>query len=369
MIVDKYIRYYYNVHGGFDKTMKFYDIIEGRANYEGMPVNSYLYSRLGYTHTLALPADKLAKLRQLAAKGDYNYLSEILGINSVDEINKMLDSVDAIPSYIKKISQGYEVLDSIASAVANYMKTVTGISFNNVTLAKFALMLRHYADEKDLNALLSSKALNDMVDLAMPKFVVKSGCRPYVTGGVCFVPKRLYNKDYKYITMAIKRYLARPLYLNSSESEFCKNACLNINDLYEKDNLAYLKIIDIANANELTVKELVNSLGYRMVDIEKQIDEDKIIYYLNNSEEVTVYTMQSRLYRHYLSLTFYQFKELYEKDILRFFDWNENNELTLQNEEQILIFNQIASADKDNNSELVENMKHRQLELLNTFGG
>lgn len=370
MIVDKYIRYYYNIHGNFDKTMRYYDIIEKRAKFEGMSTDAYLYSRLGYSHSVDLPANAIAKIRYTAARKDVAKLYDTFNISTKKELNTILETIGAMPDYIRKTKKENQVLDDVASCIANYMRNVTHVKLTSgVSLAQYILMLRHVTDNEELQTLTESPAFMQLVKLAMPKLAIRRDCSPYVTGGTCFVPYKLSTKDLKYISIAIRKYLIRPMYLSKSELMFCNNAALNIMELYEIDPYSYLKLIDIANAQDITVNELVNSLGYRIPNIDKQLEEDKIFYYLSGKDTVKVFNMNSLKLNNFIELKFAEFRELYEKDVLRFLDWDDEGNVVVLNEQQARIFNNAMSISVDTNENLVNSINTKQLELINSFGG
>lgn len=368
MIIDKYIRYYYNVHGKFDNKMRFYEDICRRASMNNMDVEDYLYSRLGYRHSRECPASYTASLRENASKRNYKNLEEALGTENKDEINEILDTLDARPSYMKKVSQKNIVLDKIARAIANYLKTVTNIKTpEGITLAQQLQMITLLRNDDKIEDYIKGKDFRESIKLAMPVFSIRKDIEPMVTGGVCFVPNKLSSTEKNYINMAIRQHLIHPLYLNKLEETFAYNKGLEINELFENNPNVYLKLIDIANAQDITVKELLNNLGLNVINLDKQLDEYGVLFYLDSKNTVKVYTDKSRKPSDNVILEFFEFKTLYEQAHLNTLDWEDSEPYIVIGKRIPLkdVLSKLKTDSKIYSAELDE----KRLKSMNVFGG
>ncbi|WP_304427875.1 hypothetical protein [uncultured Clostridium sp.] len=368
MIIDKYIRYYYNIHGKFDNKMRFYEDICRRAKENNMEVDDYLYSRLGYRHSRECPASYTAFLRENASKRNYNNLSEALGTENKDEINEILDTLEARPSYMKKITQKNIILDKIARAIANYLKTVTSIrNAEGITLSQQLQMVTLLRNDEKIEDFIKSDEFKESIKLAMPVFSIRKGIEPMVTGKVCFIPSKLSAVEKNYIDMAIRQHLIHPLYLNKMEETFAYNNGININELFEINPNVYLKLLDIANAQDITVKELLNNLGLNMIDLERQLDDYGLLFYLNSRNSVKVYTDKSIKPSDNVILQFYEFKTLYEKAYLNTLEWEDGVPYIIV--EKRVTLEKVLSTFKVDNKIYSEKLKEKTLNSMNVFGG
>lgn len=368
MIIDKYIRYYYNTHGNFSEDMRFYDDICRRAAENNMEVKDYLYSRLGYNHSYDCTASSTAYIRTLASQREYNRLYSAFNVEERDELNSILETLGAKPDYLLKISKQNATLDKIAKAIANYMRTVTDLkSDTGVSLAQQIQMITYLKNDEQIEQYVKSNAFREFIKAAMPKFSIRKGIEPYVTAGICFVPDRLTAKEKNYINMTVRQHLIHPLYLNKMEENFVYTKGLNIDELFETDTNAYLKLLDIANAQEITVKEVLNNVGLKIINLDKQLDEHGILFYLDSASTVKVYTKNSKKPSDNIVLEFFEFKTLYEKDYIRLINWD-TGVPCINIGETIPVKNLLQNMSV-NNRMYAENIHAKQLNQMNVFGG
>lgn len=317
------IRNYYEVHGSFMNIKT-----DMKSTIDGV-TEEELYSAIGFAPYNGFSGKEVYMIRKLFLQGNVNEALSRSGCKDRDSLNQFL-----IQSYNNYMEDDSRMISNYAEIIGSYLLyTVLPFLEENVNTEKAAIEFRNVLDtiledklttafkrEKEGNyeSLLpfkgnQKKVLDQFLKSYMPKIKVSKGIEPKIVNGTLYIPRALKSSELteiKGLVSAALVFQTACVPANAMWELYLVGMGGNFTDLpdsndFRKTNL-YCVFSDLALMKGITIKELLEACGLKLVEYWKQYRDTKTIYlgkrkdaghlyngedkvYVNNGEAVAIY--------------------------------------------------------------------------------
>lgn len=163
-----------------------------------------------------------------------------------------------------------------------------------------------------------------LMEELMPKFKYKEGCKPAVMLGTLYHNTKLSKKDINIIkSQAIKAMVFNTFDIAEIYRITLKSTIKdNITDIADLNPDLYRKVLDTALYLGLTVEELFNKCGLRVVNYVEQYKKFNVAYKLTGNKYIRLYVKDAEL-----GIPLGHFSILFNNDLLGYLDTDESNRI------------------------------------------
>lgn len=326
LIVKECLKHYFFEKGSLDglEDTRHYKPNMELAKKMNKDIHEFLFIQLGYGGHEFLTAYQLYSLRSAYTSGDMEYVRNVLNMESDEEIIKSLTST-GLKTPMKLIGGRKFKYPDLVKLLSEYFKTsqdlrVTGdggISYGFLDYLNYVISS---VEPIKLDSYIHKKDFKQIVDGLFPEIVYNDSIdKPIIEMRKLYVPFSISKKDIAQLHLDV----IDNIIFNGSKLDL--EDFLELKHLYNnyllllsiKRNKNLNCILEMANALNLTVKELLESCNFNYIDILKQIDDMHCaVVGVEGGVKIYPYTLEENENR-YITCNVEDLAYLYAHDLLK----------------------------------------------------
>lgn len=308
-MIQRLVKGYYEMHGNFDNIM--YSKISRILIDKNVSEND-LYKYIGFEDVKGHTAKDIHNIRKSILQNE---------IKDEKELNSKLEILKEANQAISE-----DLLNQNETRKDKYIKILNKYLMADVNLIRGGKDFRELLNElislnqTDLSKTLNLTSFREYYDSLLPAWKYVKDCEPCIQLGTFYTSEKLTEKEQNLI---IQTSLKDVIFGSSSIPEsyaLSLRKSLTKPITFSSQDL-YMKVIDLALASNLTIKDLMINCNINYIDVLEQWSNYRCLYYIEKNDTKSLYLVAYNS-KDDITKTVYisslQFKYLYERDLLSY---------------------------------------------------